>query len=62
MLLRQITSQLQMQAYIGIRHSLQQDPGAFHGLVCLETMMMHPLSGQWSGLQPLEFLSLFVLC
>ncbi|KAL6987209.1 putative inactive purple acid phosphatase 16 [Sarracenia purpurea var. burkii] len=50
-----------MQACIGIKQSLQQDQEAYRGAVCLETMMMLHLSGQWSGSQPLEFLNFVVL-
>lgn len=50
---------LQMPAYIGIRQFLQQNPGEYHGQVCLETMTMQHLNGQWNGFQPLEFLNLF---
>lgn len=60
-LLQRTTSQLQMQAYIGILHYLRQDPEASHGLVCLEIMTMPHLCGQWSGFHPLEFHRLFAL-
>ncbi|KAK9291152.1 hypothetical protein L1049_009340 [Liquidambar formosana] len=49
-----------MRACIGIRQSLQQEIGAYHGLVCLGTMTMHHLSGRWSGFQPPEFLHFVV--
>lgn len=46
-----------MQACIGIRLHLQQELGAYHGLVYLATMMMHHLNGQSNGFQQPESLN-----
>lgn len=46
MSLRPTTWQLQTQACTGIKQSLQQECGAYHGPVYLETMMMPHLSGR----------------
>ncbi|KAJ4835758.1 hypothetical protein Tsubulata_015933, partial [Turnera subulata] len=53
MLSRPTTFLYKMRACTGTWLSLQQEPGAFPGLVFSETMMMQPLSGRWNGFLPL---------